>query len=321
MEIHSNRRERDRGSHSEGGKAPEHRLKFRSDLPEGLITVGAQSTPGDAVKICTYAVLLSLMDMDAHYLLSSKISCGRWIFAWAIFLSLQLSPPRVAAQQDALQREHHDSLVAARRTMIDRDLRGRGIKDPRVLSAMEAVPRHLFVPEDLRLLAYEDRPLPIGEGQTISQPYVVAFMSELLELRGDEKVLEIGTGSGYQTAVLARLAAEVYSIEIIPSLSAGANRVIEQLGFKNVYLKVGDGFFGWEEKAPFDAVLLTAAAPEVPQALWRQLREGGRIIMPRGAPWQPQRLVRVRKVAGKEVVEGLKDVLFVPMTGSIQKGP
>jgi protein-L-isoaspartate(D-aspartate) O-methyltransferase len=140
-----------------------------------------------------------------------------------------------------------------------------------------------------------------------------------LELRGNEKVLEIGTGSGYHTAVLARLAAEVYSIEIIPSLSESAKRVIEQLGFKNVYLKVGDGFFGWEEKAPFDAILLTAAAPKVPEPLWRQLREGGRIIMPRGEPWHPQRLVRVRKVAGKEVVEELKDVLFVPLTGEIQK--
>jgi protein-L-isoaspartate(D-aspartate) O-methyltransferase len=115
------------------------------------------------------------------------------------------------------------------------------------------------------------------------------------------------------------LAAEVYSIEIIPALTESARRVIERLGFKNIYLKVGDGFFGWEEKAPFDAILLTAAAPKVPEPLWRQLREGGRIIMPRGEPWQPQRLVRVRKVAGKEIVEELKDVLFVPLTGEIQK--
>lgn len=203
--------------------------------------------------------------------------------------------------------------------MIDRDLRGRGIKDPRVLAAMEAVPRQLFVPENLRQLAYEDRPLPIGEDQTISQPYVVAYMSELLELRGGEKVLEIGTGSGYHTAVLARLAAEVYSIEIIPSLSESAKSLIEQLGLRNVYLKVGDGFFGWEEKTPFDAILLTAAAPKVPEPLWRQLREGGRIIMPLGEPRQTQRLVRVRKVADKEVVEELKEVLFVPLTGEIQQ--
>jgi protein-L-isoaspartate(D-aspartate) O-methyltransferase len=144
-------------------------------------------------------------------------------------------------------------------------------------------------------------------------------MSELLQLRGDEKVLEIGTGSGYQTAVLARLAAEVYSIEIIPSLSESAKHIIEQLDLRNVYLKVGDGFFGWEEKAPFDAILLTAAAPEVPGALWRQLREEGSIIMPLGEPWKTQRIVRVRKVAGKKVVEELANVRFVPMTGSIQK--
>jgi protein-L-isoaspartate(D-aspartate) O-methyltransferase len=249
----------------------------------------------------------------------SNISYRRLIFAWAIFLSLQIAPSVFAAQQNSLQRERDDSLAAARRTMIDRDLRGRGIKDPRVLAAMEAVPRHLFVPENLRQFAYEDRPLPIGEDQTISQPYVVAYMSELLELRGNEKVLEIGTGSGYQAAVLARLAAEVYSIEIIPSLSERARRVIDRLGFKNVYLKVGDGFFGWEEKAPFDAILLTAAAPKVPERLWRQLREGGRIIMPLGEPRQTQRLARIRKVAGREVVEELKEVLFVPMTGEIQK--
>jgi protein-L-isoaspartate(D-aspartate) O-methyltransferase len=252
-------------------------------------------------------------------LLPTKISYKRSIFAWAILLTLQISQPIFALQQSSLQSEISDSLAAARRTMIDRDLRGRGIKDPRVLSAMESVPRHLFVAEHLRPFAYEDRPLPIAEGQTISQPYVVAYMSELLELRGSEKVLEIGTGSGYQAAVLACLAAEVYSIEIIPSLSESARRVIEQLGFKNIYLKVGDGFFGWEEKAPFDAILLTAAVPEIPKPLWSQLREGGQIIMPRGEAWQSQRLVRVRKVANKEVVEELKEVRFVPMTGEIQK--
>ena len=255
----------------------------------------------------------------AHYHLFPPISYRGSLLAWAIFLSLLISLPTAAARQHLLERERPDPFAAARRTMIDRDLRGRGIKDPRVLAAMEAVPRHLFVPESLRRFAYEDRPLPIGEDQTISQPYVVAYMSDLLELRGHEKVLEIGTGSGYQAAVLARLAAEVYSIEIIPSLSERARRLLDQLGFKNVYLKVGDGFFGWEEKAPFDAILLTAAAPKVPEHLWRQLREGGRVVMPRGEPGQPQRLVRVRKFAGKEVVEELKDVLFVPMTGEIQK--
>jgi protein-L-isoaspartate(D-aspartate) O-methyltransferase len=251
--------------------------------------------------------------------LFSKITYKRSFFFCAIFLFFQISPQFPTAQQDS-RRELPDSLAASRRVMIDRDLRGRGIKDARVLAAMESVPRELFVPEHLRRFAYDDRPLPIGAGQTISQPYVVAYMSEILELRGSEKVLEIGTGSGYQAAVLARLAAEVYSIEIIQALSENARRVIEQLGLKNVYLKVGDGFFGWEEKALFDAILLTAAAPKVPEPLWRQLREGGRIVMPRGQALQPQRLVRIRKVAGKEVVAELKDVLFVPLTGEILKG-
>jgi protein-L-isoaspartate(D-aspartate) O-methyltransferase len=175
------------------------------------------------------------------------------------------------------------------------------------------------VPEDLRGRAYEDNPLPIGAGQTISQPYVVAYMSELLQLSGDEKVLEIGTGSGYQTAVLARLAAEVYSIEIIRDLSEKARRVLERLGTANVYLKVGDGFYGWEEKAPFDAILVTAAAPEVPELLWRQLREGGLMIMPLGPPGKAQKLARIRKIDGKRVVEELAGVIFVPMTGAIEK--
>lgn len=205
--------------------------------------------------------------------------------------------------------------------MIERDLKGRGITDPRVLAAMEAVPRHLFVPERQRAAAYDDRPLPIGEGQTISQPYMVAVMAQLLELTGTEKILEIGTGSGYHAAVLARLAAEVYSVEILGSLSARAKRLLDQSGITNIELKIGDGFFGWEEKAPFDAILMTAAAPRVPEPLWRQLREGGRLILPLGAAGRTQKLMRVRKVAGKQVMEELSEVIFVPLTGAIQKAP
>ena len=203
--------------------------------------------------------------------------------------------------------------------MVERDLKGRGIKDPRVLAAMASVPRHLFVPDPQKNAAYDDRPLPIGKGQTISQPYIVAYMTELLQLKGDEKVLEIGTGSGYQAAILGRLTAAVYSIEIIPELSEGAQRVIAQLGFANIQLKAGDGFFGWEEQAPFDVILITAAAPRVPHLLWSQLREGGQLVMPLGKPDQIQRLVRVRKIAGQQVVEPLSEVIFVPLTGTIQK--
>jgi len=226
----------------------------------------------------------------------------------------------ILALVDAAQVERNkDQFVRARRAMIERDLMTRGIRDARVLEAMGSIERELFVPEKLRSLAYEDRPLSIGEGQTISQPYMVAFMTELLSLKGTERVLEIGTGSGYQTAVLGKLAAEVYSIEIIPKLSERAKILLVQLGFDNVHLKVGDGFFGWAEQGPFDAILVTAAAPKIPEPLWRQLREGGRLIMPLGAERQAQTLVRVTKSDGKQVVEELTGVVFVPLTGVIRQ--
>jgi len=221
---------------------------------------------------------------------------------------------------DAAQLERNkDQLLRTRRAMIERDLVGRGIRDVRVLEVMGSIERDLFVPEKLRADAYADRPLPIGEGQTLSQPYVVALMTELLNLKGMERVLEIGTGSGYQTTVLGKLAAEVYSIEILPTLSKRAKTLLEGLGCDNVHLKVGDGFFGWEEQGPFDAILVTAAAPKIPEILWGQLREGGRLIMPLGADRQLQRLVRVTKTDGKQVIEEITGVLFVPLTGTIQK--
>jgi protein-L-isoaspartate(D-aspartate) O-methyltransferase len=203
--------------------------------------------------------------------------------------------------------------------MLERDLRARGIKDQRVLAAMDAVPRHLFVPEHLRSSAYDDRPLPIGEGQTISQPYIVAFMSELLALKPTESVLEIGTGSGYQTAVLARLSASVSSIELLPALGERARNVLDGLGYSNIEIKIGDGFFGWAERGPFDAILMTAAAPNIPEPLWRQLREGGRLVMPLGEERKSQRLIRATKSAGQTVIEDFSEVLFVPLRGAIQK--
>jgi protein-L-isoaspartate(D-aspartate) O-methyltransferase len=211
------------------------------------------------------------------------------------------------------------SFERARRRMIERDLRGRGIKDRSVLEAMGSIPRQRFVPDRLQRFAYDDRALPIGEGQTISQPYIVAFMTELLKLTGTEKVLEIGTGSGYQTAVLAHLAAEVFSIEIIPRLTEQANSVLDQLGMRNIHLKTADGFFGWPEEAPFDAILVTAAAGKIPEPLWQQLREGGRLVMPLGEVGQGQKLVRVRKIAGKQTIEDFTDVLFVPLTGAARE--
>jgi len=227
--------------------------------------------------------------------------------------------PTLALVDAAHVERNREQFVHARRAMIERDLMTRGIRDARVLEAMGAIERELFVPEKLRSLAYEDRPLSIGEGQTISQPYMVAFMTQLLSLKGTERVLEIGTGSGYQTAVLGKLAAEIYSIEIIPKLSDRAKSLLVQLGFDNVHLKVGDGFFGWAEQGPFDAILVTAAAPKIPEPLWRQLREGGRLIMPLGAERQAQTLVRVTKSDGKQVVEELTGVVFVPLTGAIRQ--
>jgi protein-L-isoaspartate(D-aspartate) O-methyltransferase len=237
-------------------------------------------------------------------------------YVFCLFFSTFLLDPTRYESQAA---EPKNRFTEARRRMIERDLRGRGIKDERVLAAMESVPRHLFVPEKWRASAYDDRPLPIGEGQTISQPYIVAFMTELLELQEGQKVLEVGTGSGYQTAVLARLGVEVFSIEIVPALGERASKILSQLGYTNAHLKVGDGFFGWEENGPFDAILVTASAPKVPAPLWRQLREGGRLLIPLGEEGRTQRLVRVRKLAGKQVVEDVTGVAFVPLTGAIRK--
>ena len=229
------------------------------------------------------------------------------------FFSIAPTPLSAGGQNE------EDSFAQSRREMIEKDLRPRGIRDQRVLEAMSRVPRHLFVAEKHRISAYQDRPLPIGDGQTISQPYIVALMTELLELKGSEKVLEVGTGSGYQAAVLSHLAREVYTIEIVPALAEKAADILGRLGYKNVWVKTGDGFFGWQEKGPFDAILVTAAAEKVPEPLWNQLREKGRLVMPLGGEQRGQKLVRIRKKAGKQHVENVTGVLFVPMTGAIQR--
>jgi protein-L-isoaspartate(D-aspartate) O-methyltransferase len=213
--------------------------------------------------------------------------------------------------------DENESFALARQRMVERDLRGEGIRDERVLKAMGAVPRHEFVPAALRAEAYADRPLPIGEGQTISQPFVVALMSEKLALRGGERVLEIGTGSGYQAAVLAELGCQVYSIEILPELAETARLRLEHLGYK-VHVRAGDGFFGWPEAAPFDAIIITAAAPEVPQSLVQQLKDGGRIILPLGRG-DGQALVLGTKEASGVKLQTLGGVAFVPMTGEVRR--
>jgi protein-L-isoaspartate(D-aspartate) O-methyltransferase len=210
-----------------------------------------------------------------------------------------------------------DDLARERRRMVD-DVRARGVDDRRVLTAMEQVPRHRFVPEDMRDSAYDDRPLPIGEGQTISQPYIVGLMTELLALKPSDKVLEIGTGSGYQAAVLSRLVADVYTIEIVKSLGEQARTVLDRLGYKNVHTRIGDGYKGWPEAAPFNAIIVTAAPKEVPKPLLDQLAVGGKLVVPVGSSWQDL-TVYTRQRDGSFHKETVLPVRFVPMTGEAQK--
>jgi len=205
----------------------------------------------------------------------------------------------------------------SRMEMVDQQIAARGVRDPKVLEAMRKVPRHLFVPQQYRSEAYNDYPLGIGHGQTISQPYIVAYMTEQLCLKGHEKVLEIGTGSGYQAAVLAEIADSVFSIEIICELERQAARILKENGYKNVYTKCGDGYAGWKEHAPFDAIMITAAPPSIPQPLVEQLAVGGKLIAPVGNFVQDLILVTKTEKGVKE--EKLIGVRFVPMTGKAQK--
>lgn len=204
-------------------------------------------------------------------------------------------------------------LAAARKSMVSRQLADRGITDPRVLAAMGKVPRHLFVPRLLASLAYSDHPLPIGSGQTISQPYIVALMSQWAEVKPGDKVLEVGTGSGYQAAVLAELTDKVLTIELLPDLARDAAARLVELGYAQVRVRTGDGYRGWPEEAPFDAILVTAAAPAVPPALTAQLKEGGRLVIPVGEAAGVQTLVRLRKVQGELKEEERLPVRFVPL--------
>jgi len=200
-----------------------------------------------------------------------------------------------------------------REKMVESQIKARGVKDPRVLSALLKVERHRFVPKKYLDSAYSDQPLPIGEGQTISQPYIVALMTELLELKANEKVLEIGTGSGYQAAVLAELAKEVYTIEIVEPLAYMGKKRLSELGYQNVIVKAGDGYLGWPEAAPFDAIIVTAAPDHIPAPLIDQLKEGGRMVVPVGS--YAQELKKIVKKSGKVETTNIIPVVFVPMTG------
>lgn len=202
----------------------------------------------------------------------------------------------------------------SRKRMVNEQLTVRGIHDPRVLEVMGRVPRHLFVDEGLAEQAYSDNPLGIGEGQTISQPYMVALMTEALGLLGTEKVLEIGTGCGYQTAVLAELARQTYTIERIKSLGLMARSTLKKLGYRNIVIRIGDGSHGWREGAPFDGILVAAGSPKIPQPLLAQLAEGGRLVVPVGTEHE-QNLMRVKMISGQPMVEDLGACRFVKLVG------
>ena len=229
--------------------------------------------------------------------------------------ALALWLPHAAAEDDfAARRTHMIAVIEAHARSVASDL-GRDRIDPRVLDAMNAVPRHRFVPERVRDLAYEDRPLPIGYGQTISQPFIVALMTDLLDVKPGDATLEIGTGSGYQAAVLAPLVDRVCTIEIIPELGRSAAALLERLGHANVKTKIADGYYGWPECGPFDGIVVTAAASHVPPPLIAQLKPGGRMVIPVGGPFALQYLMLVEKLAeGRVRTRQLLPVRFVPLT-------
>jgi protein-L-isoaspartate(D-aspartate) O-methyltransferase len=207
-----------------------------------------------------------------------------------------------------------DRWESERERMVRQQIESRGVRHPGVLKAMRTTPRHLFVPEPVRTQAYADGPLPIGYGQTISQPYIVASMTELLDPKPSHRVLEIGTGSGYQAAILSPLVKEVYTIEIIPELAASAEALLKKLGYQNIFVRVGDGYLGWPEKAPFDRIILTAAPPQIPQSLIDQLANGGKMVAPAGAGvWEQELYVVDKDKNGKVTRRSVYGVRFVPM--------
>jgi protein-L-isoaspartate(D-aspartate) O-methyltransferase len=247
------------------------------------------------------------------------ITCALLILAFPVcnggFPATLFQSYRNRSEDQASSEERE--LARLRERMVRLQLQGRDITDTRVLDAMLKVPRHLFLSRDLRALAYNDGALPIRHGQTISQPYIVAFMTQLLELKGTERVLEIGTGSGYQAAVLAEIVREVYTVEIVPELGHEAEAVLKSLGYKNIQFRIGDGYDGWSEHAPFDRIIVTAAPGDIPPPLIRQLERGGRLICPVGE--MNQELVVLVKEASGITRRNTIPVRFVPMTGKAQE--
>jgi protein-L-isoaspartate(D-aspartate) O-methyltransferase len=229
-------------------------------------------------------------------------------------------PGEVSPSTD--QEESEDPYAVSRERMVSTQIEARNIRDRDVLDAMRKVPRHRFVPSEQVPLAYEDTPLPIGYGQTISQPYIVGLMTEALELNAESRVLEVGTGSGYQAAILSQICAEVYSIEIVQPLAERSSLTLEDLGYSNVEVVNADGYYGWEDHAPFDAVIITCAASHIPPYLVEQLKDGGRLILPLGSPFAwSQTLTLLDKDGDNITTRHILDVRFVPMTGAVEGDP
>jgi len=226
--------------------------------------------------------------------------------------NLVIDTVNVASDESIIRLSQEDQWKKKANRMVDLQIRTRGVSDSRVLKAMEETPRHLFVPKNKRQQAYEDHALPIGQGQTISQPYVVALMTEMLELKGNEKVLEIGTGSGYQSAILSQLVKEVYSIEIVKSLADSSSTRLKRMGYINVLVKWGDGYQGWPEHAPFDAIILTAAPSQTPPKLVQQLKPGGIMVLPIGNYYQELKIIS-KSANGILKERSAGGVRFVPM--------
>lgn len=233
-------------------------------------------------------------------------------------LSGLLATWAMAACAESQEPAEAEDPATARQRMVTEQIERRGVKDPPVLAAMRKVPRHEFMPADTRALAYDDRAISIGHGQTISQPFVVAFMTASLDLKPTDRVLEIGTGSGYQAAVLAELVKEVYTIEIVEPLGKRAAETFAAQGYKNIRARIGDGFRGWKEAAPFDAIIVTCSPDAVPQPLVDQLKDGGRMIIPVGPEGEPQQLVLLRKRGDAVEKREILPVVFVPMTGEAE---